>query len=54
MYVIRKGWFINRLSIKLDTQNAGFYKILEIQGYFYVVDLPAYIKMGNVFYVDRL
>jgi len=38
----------------LDRQLAGPYRILGIEGYLYVVDLPPYIKMLNVFHVNQL
>ena len=54
MYITKKGWSTDKPSTKLDAQNIGPYKFLEIQGHSYVVDLPAYIKIGNVFHIDRL
>lgn len=50
----RKGWATDRPSIKLDSQNAGPYRILDMKGHSYVIDLPPYMRMSNVFHADRL
>ena len=54
VYVTRKGWTSDRPSLKLGAQNAGPYKISAMKGHSYVVDLPDYMKMSNVFHADRL
>jgi hypothetical protein len=54
VYVSRKGWSTDRPSTKLDHQRAGPFKILKMQGHSYVIDLPAHMKMDNVFSADRL
>src|SRR5579871_4891225 len=54
VYVSRKGWSTDRPSIKLDHQRAGPFRILEMRGHSYVVDLPKHMKMENVFSADRL
>jgi hypothetical protein len=54
VYVTRKGWATDRPSIKLDSQNAGPYRILDMKGHSYVIDLPPHMRMSNVFHADRL
>ena len=54
VYISRKGWSTDRPSTKLDHQRAGPFKILEMRGHSYVLDLPEHMKMGNVFSADRL
>ena len=54
MYVTRKEWTTDRPSVKLDLPTAGPYPIIGMEGYSYVVALPAHMKMPNVFYADRL
>ena len=40
--------------MKLDSQNAGLYKILKMKDHSYVVDLSSYMKMNNIFHADYL
>ena len=54
VYVTRKGWVTERPSIKLESQNAGPYKIIAMKGHSYIIDLPKHMKMSNVFHADRL
>ena len=54
VYITRKGWATDRPSTKFDYQLAGPFKILEMKGHSYVVDLPEHMKMDNVFSADRL
>src|SRR5215469_1658859 len=54
VYVSRKGWSTDRPSLKLSHQCAGPFKITGMSGYSYILDLPANMKMGNVFSADRL
>jgi len=54
VYISRKGWSTDRPSTKLDYQRAGPFKILEMRGHSYVLDLPEHMKMGNIFSADRL
>lgn len=54
VYVTRKGWATDRPSTKLDYQLAGPFKILEMKGHSYVVDIPEHMRMDNVFSADRL
>ena len=54
IYIIRKDWVIDWLSIKLDNQNANLYKILKIKDYLYIINLSSYMKINNMFYIDYL
>jgi len=54
VYITRKGWTTGRPSIKLDHQLAGPFRITGMKGNSYELDLPANMKMGNVFHADRL
>jgi hypothetical protein len=54
VYVTRKGWATGRPSTKLDHQLAGPFRITGMKGNSYEVDLPANMKMSNVFHADRL
>jgi len=52
VYITRKGWATDRLSVKLDRQLIGPYRILGMEGHLYIIDLPPYIKMLNVFHAN--
>ena len=54
VYVSKKGWTTDRPSVKLDTQNAGPYKILEKVGHSYRLELPQNLKVHDVLHADRL
>ena len=54
VYVSKKGWLTERSSVKLDSQNAGPYKILEKVGHSYRLDLPDHVKVHDVLHADRL
>jgi len=54
VYVTRKGWTTSRPSLKLDHQLAGPFRITSMKGNSYELDLPANMKVGNVFHADRL
>ena len=54
VYVTRKGWTTGRPSIKLDHQLAGPFRITGMKRNSYELDLPAHMKMDNLFHADRL
>jgi hypothetical protein len=54
VYVIKKTWKTDRPSDKLDYPLAGPFKILEMVGHSYRLQLPASYKIWPVFHADRL
>ena len=40
--------------MKLNSQNAGLYKILKMKDHLYIVNLSSYMKMNNMFHADCL
>lgn len=54
VYVTSKGFSTGRPSPKLDQQLYGPYPIESMRGHSYMVKLPDYMKIHNVFHADRL
>jgi hypothetical protein len=54
VYVIKKTWKTDRPSDKLDYPLAGPFKILEMVGHSYRLQLPTSYKVWPVFHADRL
>jgi hypothetical protein len=54
VYVRKKGFTTAAPTTRLDSQYAGPWKILEVKGHSYVLDVPPYFKGSNLFHADRL
>jgi len=54
VYVRKKGFTTAAPTTRLDSQYAGPWKILEVRGHSYVLDVPPYFKGSNLFHADRL
>ena len=51
---MQKGQSTDCPSTKLDMQNTRLFPIVAIKGYSYVINLPANIKIDNIFHADCL
>jgi hypothetical protein len=54
VYIIKKSWRTDRPSDKLDFPLAGPFKILEMVGHSYRVELPTSYRVWPIFHADRL
>jgi hypothetical protein len=54
VWVIIKYWQTNRLNKKLISQNIGPFKILKKVNYSFKLDLPPFIKVYPMFYINKL
>ena len=54
VWVSTKGWRTERLSKKLDYQQAGPYKIIAQEGHSFRLELPPNIKVHPIFYASKL
>ena len=54
VYVIKKTWKTDRPSDKLDFPLAGPFKIAEIVGHSYRLELPTSYKIWPILHADRL
>ena len=52
--MIKKTWKTDRPSDKLDYPLAGPFRIIQMVGYSYELDLPPSYKIWPIFYADRL
>jgi len=54
VYVIKKTWKTDRPSDKLDYPLAGPFRIIQMVGHSYELDLPPSYKIWPIFHADRL
>lgn len=54
VYVRKKGFTTAAPTTRLDSQYAGPWKVLEVKGHSFVLDVPSYFKGSNLFHADRL
>jgi hypothetical protein len=54
VYVKKKGFTTESPTTRLDSQYAGPWRIKEIKGHIYVLDLPSWFKGNNLFHAYRL
>lgn len=54
VFLKKKGFATNAPTTRLDARWAGPFKITEVRGFSYVLDLPPSFKSKNLFHADRL
>lgn len=54
VYIRKKGFVTEAPTTRLDSQYAGPWRIKEVKGFSYVLDVPTWFKGSNLFHADRL
>ncbi|CAJ2509783.1 Uu.00g056830.m01.CDS01 [Anthostomella pinea] len=54
VYVSKKGFLTEAPTMKLDSQNAGPWTIMEKRGHSFILDTPPWYKGSKLFHANRL